>query len=212
MSTWSYFCVALLFSSFTFFFPPHSLFLPLRGSQLKPESGRFAWPSPSPQGLLFVTCWVPSWSVGPVLCWKSQDEAKTGQATGTAPLDTWQSRLKPWWTRMNSTARVAQGLQNPLLGYIKKILTNYHNSEQVNRVCEDSDFFINYNKVHKLHIIYSSKYNENIIMYNNISIIPFFLSKVFWANVCNFCYFQEETFHLIIACSSYPLVRCYLNS
>lgn len=76
---------------------------------------------------------------------------------------------------MSSAARVVQGLQNHVLGYIKKTLTDYHNSEQVKRVCEDNDFFINYNEINKLHIIYS--YNENIIMYNNISTIPFYLSK-----------------------------------
>lgn len=56
-------------------------------------------------------------------------------------------------------------------GIYKKSLTDYHNSEQVNKGCKDSDFFINYDEVHKLHVISSYKYNENIIMYNNINIL-----------------------------------------
>lgn len=52
--------VAFFFLHFFLFLPRDSTFF-FWGSQLKPESGRVAWPSPScPQGLLFVTCWVPA--------------------------------------------------------------------------------------------------------------------------------------------------------
>lgn len=58
---------------------------------------------------------------------------------------------------MNSAARGVQGLQSvPDYGKIvywdKKPLTDYQNSEKLSRVCEESDFLMNYNEVHKLHI------------------------------------------------------------
>lgn len=73
---------------------------PLRGSQLKPESGTVASPSPSsPRGLPFVTCWAPA-SVRMAPHQGSQGEATTGEPAGIAPLCSCQSKLNPAGARV----------------------------------------------------------------------------------------------------------------
>lgn len=83
-------------------FAVRGMMFKLRGSQIKPESVAVTFPSPkSPKGCSLSRNESPLQSVGPVLCWGSQGEAKPGDPAGTAPLGDCQSRLRPWWAWMS---------------------------------------------------------------------------------------------------------------